>query len=229
MCEPGDEMSQSPDKPRRAYRAAGRAAKAAATRRAVLAAARELFVQQGYAATSMADVAARAGVNLDTVYAAVGRKPTVLRALVESAISGGDEAVPAEQRDYVRRIRETSGARAKLGVYAQAVGAIQQRLAPLFLCLSEAARRDGESDALWREISERRARNMRDFAADLRSTGELRADLTDDQVADIVWSMNGAEFYTLLVFQRGWAPDAFVSWLTEAWARLLLAAPTETP
>lgn len=215
-------MSQSSAK--RPYRATARASKAAATRRAVLDAARELFVSRGYSATSMADVAARAGVNVDTLYATVGRKPTILRALIEGAISGGDEAIPAEQRDYVRRIRETGGARAKLAVYAGEIGAIQQRLAPLFLCLSEAARRDPESDALWREISERRARNMRDFAADLRGTGELRADLSNDQVADIVWSMNGAEFYTLLVYQRGWPTEQFVSWLSDAWSRLLLSS-----
>src|SRR5581483_5679674 len=196
-------MSQSKTPAKRPYRREGRAETAAATRRAVLDAARDLFVSRGYSATSVADVASRAGVHVDTLYAAVGRKPMLLRALVEAAISGGDDAVPAEERDYVRRIRQAPDARAKLSTYAQAVGAIQQRLAPLFRCLSEAAQRDPESDALWREISERRARNMRDFAADLRTTGELRGDLSDEQVADIVWSMNAAEFYSLLVYQRG--------------------------
>jgi AcrR family transcriptional regulator len=217
-------MSQPRNGAKRPYRTAARAETAAVTRRRILTAARELFVSGGYSATSMADVARRAGVNVDTLYATVGRKPVLLRALIESAISGVDEAVPAEQRDYVRRIRQARGARTKLGIYAEAIGVIQQRLAPLFLCLSEAARGDPESDALWREISERRARNMRDFAADLRGTGELRADLTDDEIADIVWSMNGAEFYALLVRQRGWSPERFAAWLSDAWARLLLAA-----
>jgi hypothetical protein len=63
---------------------------------------------------------------------------------------------------------------------------------------------------------------MRDFAAGLRATGELRPDLTDDEVADVVWSMNGVEYWVLLVRERGWTADRFRLWLTDAWIRLLL-------
>jgi AcrR family transcriptional regulator len=59
----------------------------------------------GYAVTTVADIARRARVAVDTVYAAVGRKPALLREVLETAISGSDEAVPAEQRDYVARVR----------------------------------------------------------------------------------------------------------------------------
>ena len=64
---------------------------------------------------------------------------------------------------------------------------------------------------------------MRRFAADLRSTGEVRADLSDEQVADIVWSMNAAEYWVLLVHERSWTPEQFADWLIDAWSRLLLA------
>ncbi|MDQ2740166.1 MAG: TetR/AcrR family transcriptional regulator, partial [Actinomycetota bacterium] len=79
--------------------------------------------------------------------------------------------------------------------------------------------------SLWAEISERRAKNMRAMAADLRANGDLREDLTDDQVADIIWSMNSAQYSDLLVREAGWTPDQFVAWLTDAWTRLLLRAP----
>ena len=46
---------------------------------------------------------------------------------------------------------------------------------------------------------------MRMFAADLRATGELRADLSDEEIADVVWSMNGPEYWSLLVVDRGWS------------------------
>jgi hypothetical protein len=156
------------------------------------------------------------------VYATVGRKPALLRELVETAISGTDEALPAEQRDYVRRIGAAATAVEKVSIYADAVSAIQQRLAPVFRALRDAASTDDDCAALWAEIATRRATNMRAFAADLRSTGELRDDLTDDQVADIVWSMNAAEYWDLLVRERGWTPDQFRDWLTDAWRRLLL-------
>ena len=64
-------------------------------------------------------------------------------------------------------------ARKKIETYVAALVEIQPRLAPVYLALRDAAATDPDSAATWREISERRARNMRAFAADLRATGEL--------------------------------------------------------
>jgi AcrR family transcriptional regulator len=208
---------------RRRYTSAVRAEQAAATRRAVLDAARDLFAEDGYAATSIAAIAARAGVAVDTVYAAAGRKPALLRELVETTLSGTDQAVPAEQRDYVLRIRAAASAREKIAIYAAAVSEIGVRMAPVHRALAEAAVSDADCAALRAEISGRRADNMRLFAADLRATGELRADLTDDEVADIVWSTNAAEFRALLVGERGWSAERFGTFLADAWSRVLLA------
>ena len=213
---------------KRGYHSPRRAEQAAATRSAVLDAARELFVANGYAATTVADIAARARVSLDTVYATVGRKPALLRELVETAISGSGQAVPAAQRDYVARIVATPSAADKIAIYANAITEIQRRMAPVFLALRDAAVTDRDCAALWAEIAERRARNMLLFAADLRSTGELRDDLTDQQVADIIWSMNAAEYWVLLVEERSWTPEQFAAWVTDAWCRLLLSVPVSS-
>jgi AcrR family transcriptional regulator len=212
----------SPVKKPRRYDASRRAAQAAATRGSVLVAARELFLDQGYRATTVSQIAERAGVAVDTVYASVGRKPQLLRELVETALSGTDQVVPAEQRDYVQQIRAASDARAKIVRYAQAVAQIHPRLAPVFLALRDAAVTEPDCAVLWTSIAERRAANMRLFAVELRGTGELRADLSDDEVADIVWSMNAVEYWVLLVGQRGWSPERFGEWLADAWTRLLL-------
>ena len=211
------------DNVKRRYEAPVRAERAAATRSAVLAAARELFVARGYAGTGVGDIAALAGVSVDTVYSSVGRKPVVLRALVESALSGTDHAVPAAERDYVIRVRAAPTAREKIGLYADAITSIHGRLAPVFLALRDAAAGDPDCAALWRGIAERRARNMLDFAADLRATGDLRDDLTDRQVADVVWSTNAVEYWVLLVHERGWTPEEFREWIADSWTRLLLA------
>ncbi len=208
---------------RRRYHSTRRAEQATATRMAVLDAARDRFVAVGYTATTVAEIAEGAGVSVDTVYATVGRKPDLLRELVESAISGTDHAVPAEERDYVAAVRRAPTAAAKLGTYARAIAAIQTRMAPVYLALRDAAATDPQCASLWTEIAERRARNMRRFAADLRATGELRSDLSDDQVADIIWSMNAAEYWVLLVRERGWTPTQFAAWVADAWNRLLLA------
>jgi AcrR family transcriptional regulator len=207
---------------RRRYSSAVRAEQAAATRRAVLRAARELFSERGYASTSVAAIAGRAGVAVDTVYAAVGRKPVLLRELVETSLSGADRAVPAEERDYVRQVRAAATARQKIEIYAAAVADIGVRMAPIHRALAEASVADAGCAALRAEISARRATNMRLFAADLRGTGDLRADLTDVEVADVVWSMNSAEYWSLLVVERGWSAERFGAWLADAWTRLLL-------
>ena len=131
--------------------------------------------------------------------------------------------MPPGQRDYVARVRDAKGAPEKIETYVAALVDIQPRLAPVCLALRDAAANDPGSAATWREISERRARNMRAFAADLRATGELRTDLSDDDIADIVWSMNGPEYWTLLVSDRGWSPGQFGNHLTDAWQRLFLA------
>ncbi|TKV60182.1 TetR/AcrR family transcriptional regulator [Nakamurella flava] len=207
---------------RRGYRSAQRAEQAAATRREVLAAARALFTTNGYRATTIGDIAGGAGVAVDTVYAAVGRKPVILRELVETAISGTDRAVPPEEREYVVAVRRAVRAHEKLRLYGQAISAVQQRLGPIFLALRDAGVDDPACAEVWSTIAARRAANMRVLAGELRSTGELRDDLTDEAVADVLWSMNAAEYWDLLVRQRGWSPDEFGRWLGDAWARLLL-------
>jgi AcrR family transcriptional regulator len=211
----------------RAYRSSVREEQARRTRRAILDAARLLFTEQGYAATTIAQIAARADVAVDTVYAAAGTKAVLTRLLMETAISGTDQAVPPEERDYVRRIRAAATAREKIRIYAFAVTEVNSRLAPLHLVLRDAAAQAPELGELWTEIATRRAGNMRLFAQDLAATGELRPGLDVDEVADVVWSLNSGEYYTLLVRERGWPPARLAAWLADAWSRLFLdpAAP----
>ena len=194
---------------------------AARTRAAILDAARVLFTERGYAATAMTAIADRAGVALDTVYASVGRKPELARLLIETAISGTSQAVPAGQRDYVRAIQGAHDATAKIALYAAAVTAIAPRMALVLGIIQQAARDEPELAALWAEIAERRAANMRLFVADLAAVAPLRLD--PDQAADIVWATNAAEMYRLLVSQRGWSPQRYQDFLADTWRRLLLA------
>lgn len=207
----------------RPYRSPARAEQARRTRAAILAAARDLFTTKGYSATTVRQVAERADVHLDTLYATVGRKPQMMLALVEAALSGEVDPVAALDRDYVQRIRAAARAAEMIDIYAAAITSIQERLAPVFSALRIAADSDESCAALWRDVSERRAANMLLFAADLRSTGDLRDDLTDQDVADIVWSMNAAEYWDLLVVRRGWTPSRFSRWISDAWRRTLLA------
>lgn len=206
---------------KRHYDASKRREAAVRTREAILDAALTLFADRGYAATPMSAIAERAGVALDTVYASAGRKSQLARLLIETAISGTSQAVPAEERDYVLAVRAAPDAETKIAIYASAMRMIAGRLAPVLVILQQAAPSEPELAALWHEIAERRAANMHRFVTDLAAVATLRVD--PGEAADIVWATNAPELYQLLVSQRGWAPERYEHFLADTWRRLLLA------
>lgn len=126
----------------RAYDSRLRRARAEATRRCVLGAARELSTAQGYAATSVTESARRPEVSVDTVYASVGRKPQLLLAVHDMILGASQEPVPMEQRDYVRRVRAAGSAQEKLRSYADALAGLLPQTVPLLLALREAMGRE---------------------------------------------------------------------------------------
>jgi AcrR family transcriptional regulator len=206
----------------RSYESALRAEGAEQTRERILAAGRKLLIERGYAAMTMQAVADSADVALDTVYASVGKKPALVELLFETAISNTDQAVAAEQREYVQRVRATPRARDKLTIYAGAVVSIQHRLAPLVHAVELAGQAAPELAAIWKAISERRSRNMKLFAADLIATGDTRAELDVDEIADVLWVMNSPQQYLMFVEHRGWSRKQLEAWLADSWIRLFL-------
>lgn len=210
----------------RSYDAGGRRRQAETRRRAILDAALRRFTTDGYAATSMTSIARDAGVALDTVYASVGRKPQLLLAVHDLVLGEGDtdasgHPVPSRQRRYVAQVRAADSGAEKIRLYAEAMARLLPSTAPLLEALREAGATEPECRRVWESVEERRAANMRLFAADLRSTGQLRADLDDAEVGDIVWSMGPAYFMTLR--RQGWTPDRYAALLRDVWTRVLLA------
>ena len=209
---------------KRSYDSTRRRASAERTRGAVLVAARDLFTRHGYLDTSVADIAGAAGVSIDTVYASVGRKPELLLAVHDMALAERDSPVDAEQRDYVRQIREATTAAEKIATYAAALARVLPRTVPLALALRAAGETDPACRQAYAGLTERRAANMRLFAADLRRTGELRDDLDDAAVADLVWSMNSPDYYSL-VLSRGRTPQQYSELVQDVWTRTFLQDP----
>ena len=215
-------MATMPRDVKRPYDNAGRRARSGETRRRIVDAARRLMVERGYRATTIAEVARASGVHVDTVYELVGRKPVLLRELIEQALSGTDRAVPALERPYVAAIRAEPDPARKIAIYAGATRDMLSRVAPLFLALRDASATEPEAQEVWRELSDRRAANMRTFVEDVASAGGLRPGLELDEAADTVWATNSAELYVLLTVERGWAPERYERWLADTWCRLLL-------
>ena len=117
---------------KRAYDSPRRREQAAATRAAILDAALELFEQQGYAATSVAAIAKKAGVALKTVYAAFGTKRGVLVALRSRLVRGGDDAVPVDRQEWFRAVLEEPDPRKRLAAFAAAAATLKSRAGRLF-------------------------------------------------------------------------------------------------
>lgn len=207
---------------KRSYDASRRRAAAEQTRLGILAAARELFEAGGYAGTSVQEVARRAGVSVDTVYASVGRKPELLLAVHDMALAEGDAPVPAEQRDWVRAVRSAPTLAAKIETYTAALSRFLPRTVPIMNALREAGTTEPDCAALHRELGERRAGNMRLLAADLRATGEVREDLSDDDVAELVWSLNSPEMFGLLT-SRGRTPEEYAALVADVLLRSIRA------
>ena len=203
---------------------AARRARSDATRSRILEVARELIATRGYRAATIAEIARTADVHLDTVYELVGRKPEMLRALVERAISGTDRALAPNERSYVQVMRSEPDPSRKLAIYANAVLDIHDRMAPLLVALRDAASTDHEAQQVWRDISDRRARNMRDLVRDLGPDGTLRAGLSIDEAADVIWATASAELFILFTKERGWTHHAYEQWLADTWSRLLLTS-----
>lgn len=214
-------MARAVKRSPRSYDNTGRQAQSEHTRRRILDAARDLLVTKGYRATTTAQIARQAGVHVDTLYALVGRKPEILRELIEMAISGVDRPLAPEERDYVQRMQAEPDPTRQLEIYAGAVAAIQRRMAPLFVALRDAASTEPEAEQVWQEISGRRAANMRRLVAGL-GDDVLRPGLGLEEAADIVWATGSSEMYVLLVDERGWSLDRYERWLADSWRRLLL-------
>jgi AcrR family transcriptional regulator len=209
---------------KRKYDASRRRAAAEQTRAAVLRAARELFTSRGYAGTPVAEIARAAGVPVDTLYETVGRKPQLLLAVHDMELAGGGAPVEAGQRDCVQQIRAAPTAAAKITAYATALARLLPRTVPLLESLRAAGQADPACREAYQAVCERRAANMRLFAAGLRATGELRDDLDGNTVTGLVWSMNAPEYF-LLITSRDRTAEQYAAIIRDVWTRTLLRNP----
>jgi AcrR family transcriptional regulator len=215
-----EEVKSAPRK--RRYNATRRHAAALETRRAIANAARELFLEHGYTATTVAAIAAAAGVSHETVYATLGPKPAVFRHLIETALSGADEPIPPLERDYARQILSEQDPSRVIDIYASAMRSTQERLAGLFDVLNHAAATAPELATYLSELIDQRAHYTRIIAEHLAKLGGLREHLTVQTAADVLFALNSSEFFLLLARDRNWRPADFENWLADAWKRLLL-------
>ena len=190
---------------------------------AILDAAHDLFVARGYGATTVADIAAAAGVAPETVYSAFRNKPTLLKTLVDVRAAGDDEPIPVAQREPFRRIAEERDARRKLEHFATAARAMLERgVGEVQLVVRAAASADPKIAELWTDLTQQRRTGATRIAAVLAEAGVLRDGLSVDRARDLIWLYIAPEVDGLLV-ERGWTIEQRERWLADTLYDALLA------
>jgi AcrR family transcriptional regulator len=211
-------------KPRRRYDSTRRQAQAAQTRQDILAAAHRLFLERGYAGTTIASIAEAADVVVETVYRAYGGKTELFKAVVRAAVAGGAAraAVPVEQRPAIKAVIAETDPHRQLALYAATQPGIHARAGPLLRVLVGAAAADPELAQVWAQLEGERLAGMGRFARALADRGVLRADLSVEDARDVLWTLNSMAVHDLLVVQRRWPPERYRDWLAATLARTLL-------
>ena len=209
---------------KRKYDSPLREGQALTTRTAIIQAAWRLFAEFGYAATSIDEIAAAAGVSRATVFSAVGGKPVLLKAAFDVAIVGDDDPVPLPDRAFSRAIRSEPDPRVYLQGYAGLAAEIGGRVAPIAEAVRGAAGVDVDARQLWETHLAQRRQGAANVVSDLlRKGARLKTGLDAESAADIVWVLNDPGLYHHLVLRREWSPTRFRQWLTDALQQQLLA------
>ncbi|HEX5017841.1 MAG TPA: TetR family transcriptional regulator [Actinomycetes bacterium] len=205
----------------RRYDSSRRKEAAAQTKHQVLEAGRHLFLERGYAATTMSDVAARARVSAATANAAFGGKAGLLKRLIDVSIVGDEEDVPVSERAIAREVAAETDPRRQCQMLAAFVAGVHQRLAPLMEVMHQAAGADDQVRAQASKGQEGRRQGMAEFVA-LISPEALRPGLDADRAADIVWALTEHRLFVGLVHERGWSIEEYTAWLGDQIATALL-------
>jgi AcrR family transcriptional regulator len=210
------------NEPAKRYASEVRDEQARRTRRAIVAAAHDLFLAQGYAATTIDGIAQAAHVSRRTVFNSVGGKAALLKLALDWAVAGDDEPIAMADRPAVKAIQTEPDPRQALMLWVQTVTEVAARSAPIGEVLTAAADVDPAAAELLAEASRNRLFGATAFIRYLASLDGLAAGMTEQRAADLCWALMDGHLYRLLVAQRGWSTAEFTRWLSDSLTAVLL-------
>ena len=207
----------------RTYRSSQREEQARRTRRRVLDAATAVFLERGFAGSTMRLIAHRSGVSLPTVELLFGTKGRLLKAAIDVAIAGDDEPVAVLQRSWTEAAARAETVPRFLTVLAGVLGPAQQRSAGLVLAVFEAASTDGELADLAGRMTAQRVTTAEWIVDEVKRRALLRAGSTRSEAIDTVWILMDPAIFDRLTRQRGWTLRRYQHWFASSVARLVTA------
>jgi len=209
-------------KPKRRYNAARRQALAEETRRAILEAARNRFIERGYAGTTIEAIAQGAGVAVETVYAIFRTKRAVLARVIDVAAVGDEAPVPLLEREGPRAVREVRDQREQFRLFSRTIRETMERVGPIFEVMRAAAPTEPEIRALLDEYLHKRHVGTQYFVQAVVANGPLRPGLSMEEATDVVWTVSSAEVHRLFTQDLSWSGDRYEYWLGETLNTLLV-------
>jgi AcrR family transcriptional regulator len=181
----------------------------------VVDAAERLFLERGYLSTTMGDIAAEAGVAVQTLYLALGSKVQILGAVLDRAVAGDDEPVPLLERPWVVALEhENDGPRA-IRLLAREGARVVGRAAPIYRQMQEAAA-DTEVAELLATTRAKRRETMSAIVAVLARKRGFARRLGAARATDILYALVSEESYRLLCTDCGWNPTEWTKWVADS-------------
>lgn len=191
-------------------------------RRAVLDAARTLFLERGYDGTTIDGISSASGIPQATVYRLFSSKKGILKALLDTSVAGDDEPVPVAERSHVRALLDATRPADSLARLAAISVDINTRTAPIYRILVSAASSDTDAAAILGELTRQRQEGQGRVATALAHAKALRPGLRARDAGDVIHALASPELYHLLVVDRAWSPERYERWLANALVGQLL-------
>jgi TetR/AcrR family transcriptional regulator of autoinduction and epiphytic fitness len=205
-----------------------RADRARQTRLRMLESARVLFINERYAATTMEQIAATAGVAVQTLYYTFGTKGRLLCEVVEFAGAVDDEPLPVGQRPWMRESLSTPSAQRALALVVEHATDIYVGAAPLWPAVHAAVAADPDVERYWRTLAATRRTGQRRLVDRLSESGALRDGLDLERATDLIVVLFGHDVFRELA-EAGWTVLTYKAWLFRTLVQQLLAAERLEP
>jgi AcrR family transcriptional regulator len=197
-----------------AYDNSRRSAAAGTTRQQVLAAASTLFLERGFAATTIREIAQAAGVSPETIYKTYGGKAALLKSVYDVTLAGDDEHVPLSQRPEALAVRDAKDPRTAATAYSQLARLVSARVDPLLRVVLGSRDADQALGEFAKAIDNERLVGSRWYVRHWHSAGWVRSELTVNRASEVLWALNSPEPRWLL-HDRGWTEEEFAHWLAD--------------
>jgi AcrR family transcriptional regulator len=205
---------------KRTYDSSRRQEQARQTRQRVLQAAHDLFVEQGYGRTTIADVASAAGVSPETIYATFRNKATLLHHVWDVTIGGDDEAVVFHERPEIQAIRAEPDLAKRFMMHARMSTATARRMTPFVSAVHASSGAEASAAEMLAEMDRQRYEGMGVMAKEAAATGQLA--VSEEECRDLIWATTDGLLWQRLVQARGWTDDQYADWLGRMWVSALV-------